>query len=117
MDVHAGQPPLDVEGALEIALGDRDFLKELIDLFVRESDPAIDRLSRAVQAREADTVMKIAHSLKSSSGNLRADLIRDFAFQLEQMGRSQKLDGAQQVFNDLHHEYQRLVSFASSLTL
>jgi len=113
----AGHPPIDVDGALEVALGDRAFLKELIDLFVTETDPAIEKLRGAVEKGEADVVMKLAHSLKSSSGNLHAMAVRDCALRLEQMGRSQELTGARDVFDELCREYGRLRTYTSSLIL
>jgi len=111
------RPPIDVEGALQIALGDRDFLKELIQLFVAETDPAIERLKGAVQQGQAEMVMKIAHSLKSSSGNLHALAVRDCAYELEKMGRSRRLDRAREVLEALCREYLRLRTYTNSLML
>jgi HPt (histidine-containing phosphotransfer) domain-containing protein len=109
--------PMDLDGALQIALGDRDFLKELIDLYMTETDPAIEKLKGAVLKGEADLVMKLAHSLKSSSGNLHALAVRDCAFKLEQMGRNQELTGAREVLDELCREYGRLQSYTSTLVL
>jgi HPt (histidine-containing phosphotransfer) domain-containing protein len=117
MEGYPQRPPLDVAGALANALGDRDFLKELLDLFVRETDPAIEKLDSAVRGGQAEAIMRIAHSLKSSSGNLRADHLSSCAYKLELMGRSHELAGATQVFEELCQEYTRLRSFTNSLML
>jgi two-component system, sensor histidine kinase and response regulator len=105
--------PIDVEGALEVALGDEDFFKELLQLYVSETAPAIVRLADAVRAGEAETIMRIAHSLKSASGNLRAAQMQALAARLEMMGRDHSLQDASTVFQALESEFGRVRVFAT----
>lgn len=113
--IEAATPPLDMEGALEVALGDEEFLKELLETYIADAEPAIANLSNAVEKGEADTVMKIAHSLKSASGNLKAAQMHLLAMQLEQMGRNGKLEGADELSAQLTHEFGRLREFTAPL--
>ena len=105
--------PIDVEGALEVAMGDEEFFKELLQLYVTETAPAIEKLAVAVQQGEADTIMRIAHSLKSASGNLRAAQMQMLAARLEMMGRDKTLDEASSIFRELSSEFGRVREFAT----
>jgi PAS domain S-box-containing protein len=52
------------------AAGDQDLLTELVDAFVKDTEPLLVKLGEALEAGDAPTVGRIAHNIKGSCGQL-----------------------------------------------
>ena len=72
-----------------------DFIVELIDTFNIETEGLITQLRKALDAGDAAAFGRLAHSIKSSSASLGALAFSQQARQLEMMGKSGSLDGAE----------------------
>ena len=68
--------------------GDRGFVVELIEAYVADGAAHIEAIGAAVDAADADALVRPAHTLKSSSATLGAARISTTARQLEMLGRS-----------------------------
>ena len=77
----------------------------LINTFVLDSSSKIEELAGAIASRDADSLRKIAHSLKGSSSNICAGALSEFARQLEFMGKEGKTEGAAAVLAQLKVEF------------
>jgi HPt (histidine-containing phosphotransfer) domain-containing protein len=66
-------------------IGGRDFVVEMIDLFLQVAPQRLDDARRGEQAGDLEAIAKAAHSLKSSAGNLGADAVQELAEQVEQL--------------------------------
>ena len=106
-----GTQPLDFEKALERAMGDKDFLKMLLGGFVRELPDQIESLKVAVAGTDAVALTEQAHKLKGAAANLSAYGVSSAAKSLEEIGRSQNMDEANQILEVLLNESKRLTEY------
>jgi HPt (histidine-containing phosphotransfer) domain-containing protein len=92
---------LDRTVALARVGGDVELLKEIATLFLDEYPRVLTDLHKALQAGDSKGVERSAHGLKGSVSNFGAQAVVDAAFQLEQLGRAQKLAEVSQVLTTL----------------
>jgi HPt (histidine-containing phosphotransfer) domain-containing protein len=71
-----------------------DFVVEIIDTYNEETAGLIEELQVALEARDAATLRRCAHSIKSSSASLGALAFSEQARELEVMGKAGDLSGA-----------------------
>ena len=103
--------PLDLENALERAMGDKDFLKMLLGGFIQELPDQIESLKVAVAGTDTVTLAEQAHKLKGAAANLSAYGVSSAAKSLEEIGRSQNMDEANQILEVLLNESKRLTEY------
>ncbi|HEX3353150.1 MAG TPA: response regulator [Terriglobales bacterium] len=84
--------------------GDEDLLRELCQIFVRESPKHLRKLRQAIDDIDADGVMRAAHSLKGELGYLGAVEASQAAQQLEDMGNQKNLAQASETLIVLERE-------------
>jgi HPt (histidine-containing phosphotransfer) domain-containing protein len=82
-----------------------DFLVSLIDSFLQNTPRAIEDLRMALQVADYTAFMRSAHTIKSNSRTLGADLMADLAQEIEMMGNQRQLDGAQEKIAAFEAEY------------
>ncbi|MDH3839150.1 MAG: response regulator [Desulfobacteraceae bacterium] len=103
--------PLDLEMALERAMGDKDFLKILLGGFIQELPDQIDSLKAAVAGTDTVALTELAHKLKGAAANLSAHGVSSAAKSLEKVGKSQDMGEANQILEVLINESERLTEF------
>ncbi|MFL5726196.1 MAG: Hpt domain-containing protein [Chloroflexota bacterium] len=57
---------------LEMTGGDREFVDELVDTYLAEGETLVDELRAAAAANDTESMVRPAHSMKSSSVNVGA---------------------------------------------
>jgi HPt (histidine-containing phosphotransfer) domain-containing protein len=91
-DPDAGQPPVLDEGVLaELSAsvqGDRSFVVELINAYLADGPAMVDAIDAAVAAEDATSLVRPAHTLKSSSATVGALRLAATSRELEMAGRS-----------------------------
>ena len=99
----------------EVAMGDDEFMVELIDLYLRDAPAQLEALDRAVASQDATAVSAAAHKLKGSCGNIGAEGLLALCRKLEasvQANRFQEMAGLlQQVareFGDVNAALHRV---------
>ena len=70
--------------------GEPDVLKEVLELFLADVPLRIDRLRVAGTAGDAAGLQRLAHSLKSSAGNIGAHGLMAVCRRLDDLGRSEE---------------------------
>jgi len=105
------KPPIDLDGALERAMGNKEFLDKMIHGFTKGMPKQIESLRRLIQQGDADALRKGAHSLKGASANLGMIEISAAAFRLEQIGRDGDPDEAGEALGVLVEEFEFLLEF------
>jgi two-component system, sensor histidine kinase and response regulator len=88
--------------------GEPDILEELIELYLEDAPSQIAALGEAVEAGEAQTVERIAHTLKGSSGNMGATRMTAVCSELEDVGASSVLYKAPELLKQLEEEFGRV---------
>ncbi len=87
------QPPalIDWDIAMEAVHGNRDLMRELVEIYLQEGPKLLDELQRAVAQGDAPRVRIVAHTLKGSTryfGDLEPARI---ALRLEEQGKTEDL--------------------------
>jgi HPt (histidine-containing phosphotransfer) domain-containing protein len=94
-------PVIDIAEALERAMGDKQFLKMLMDEFAKSIPEFMKRLKAAQQSGEWAALGQDAHQLKGAAASLGAKAIAAAALQLEQIGKSGQPEGCGQALDRL----------------
>jgi len=102
--------------ALERVGGDEHLLRELCQIFLRESPKLLEKLKHAVAQEDSAAVQKAAHSLKGEVSYLSADNVSRTAQRLEQMGAEKNLAGAAALVESLEIALRDLHAVMSQQT-
>ncbi len=82
-----------------------DLLSELVGTYFTSSNQLLDGLRQGVSTADAPTVMRSAHSLKSSSANLGALSLARYCQEMETLGRNNTLVGSSELLVKIESEY------------
>jgi HPt (histidine-containing phosphotransfer) domain-containing protein len=85
-------------------IGGDELVREIIELFLSDSEARLGALRTALDSDDADSVSFAAHSLRSSCGNVGAIAAADHCGRLEQLARDGSLDAAAWVSGALERE-------------
>jgi histidine phosphotransfer protein HptB len=93
--------PIDQEAfdrLVEMTGGELDFVDELVDTYIEDGRGQVAGLRAALERGDNDSVVRAAHSLKSSSANVGALALSDRCRTLEEAARGGPVeDAARQV--------------------
>ncbi|RLB03410.1 MAG: hypothetical protein DRG55_00355 [Deltaproteobacteria bacterium] len=103
----------DVGKALEMAGGDVEFLKELVEIYRSDYPDKLSKIRQALKDGDAKTLYETAHSLKGASGNLGLGRVYELALEIERMGKEGRLQGAEEVLGELEEELRRFEELVS----
>ena len=79
------EPALDRNGALERLGGDETLYQEILALFLDDARAQIQRMWDANKRGNADSLIRAAHSLRSSAGSVGAPRLQAVCGKLEQL--------------------------------
>ena len=106
--------PVDMERLSEMAGGDKDMLRELVDLFYKQTAKQLIQLEAAIRTNNAEEVRHLAHSCKGASATMGMAPLAAIFFELEKKGRAGALEGATTLFTDASSEYKRAQEFLAT---
>ena len=86
--------------------GEPDFLSELVDIFLRDSETTFAKIETALKTGNADSLKRAAHSLKGASGNLGGLQLYEMCGRVEQFARENKFEEARQLMPELRQLYK-----------
>jgi two-component system sensor histidine kinase/response regulator len=95
--------------ALE-ATGRPGLVRQLIDAFLAEADGHLAGLKQAWDARDARTLARLARSMKASAGNLGAQALAAFCFDVQSWGGAAEWDRAGASLSALEQEVRLVKS-------
>ncbi len=96
--------------ALKIIDNDKEFLKELAEIFINDAPEHMSEIEEAVDSRNSSDLKKSAHKLKGAVANFGKNATTDTAFKLEKMGRENRLDGVEGVYGTLVKDVECLMN-------
>jgi PAS domain S-box-containing protein len=108
MPAGSAGPVFDVEFALRAVGGDRELLKEIIDVYFVECPRWMAEIGAAVARGEAATLRRMAHTLKGTVSGFGAAEACALAQRLEDMGHGGCLQGGQEACAALAEALARL---------
>lgn len=107
--------PMDFEKALNEFEGDEALLMEVLKGFMENVKGQIGVIQQALMSQDADRVRREAHSIKGGAANLRADELSRIAFELENIGKSGKLERGIEALKRLEKEMDGLEKMERTL--
>ncbi len=110
----AAEPPVDMTRLLDLTDGDANSTRELIDMFYRQTGQQLKQIEDAVRAGNADAVGHVAHSCKGASATLGMSKFAQMLLQLEKLGKSGKLEGAERICAAARSEFEDIRKFLSA---
>ncbi|MCA9538575.1 MAG: Hpt domain-containing protein [Myxococcales bacterium] len=105
----SSKPVIDDQILEDCYLGDAELIAEVVQVFVEQADGQLAAVVDAARRRDADAISKTAHKLKGGLLTIGGAAAADLALQIEQMGRTQSLDGVQVLARSLSTEMDRLI--------
>lgn len=88
--------------------GEPDVLSEVLQLFLAEVPPRLDRMRNAWAAGDIETVHRTAHSLKGSAGNIGANALLAACKELDDRSRAGETASVGQLVDAVVAEYGRV---------
>lgn len=107
----------DIDNALERIGNDREFLKELINIFREEFYSRIEQLKQAVSKKKFEAIKEIGHCLKGASANMSFVSLQRLSQQLEISGKDKNLSQAADLIPLLEKEFRKLQQHLKKLEL
>ncbi|MEH1866158.1 MAG: PAS domain S-box protein [Nostoc sp.] len=92
----------------DIVKGDHVVFTELIKCYLTETPRLVQDISTAIATRDAQTIWKAAHQLKSSSASIGAIALAQLCKVLEAQGRSSELENTVELLPQLYQEYEQV---------
>ncbi len=102
-----------IDGLTEI--GDQDFLIELIDIFLAQSEELAHEIKLSVDAKNISELKKAAHKLKGSCLNLGAKGLGDICNKVESLCQAGDISGVNQVMEPFDSVYNQTRSELTKL--
>jgi HPt (histidine-containing phosphotransfer) domain-containing protein len=89
----------------EVAMGDDEFLIELIDLYLQDAPAQLEALGEAVSSQDKVAVSAAAHKLKGSCGNIGAEGLAALCQQIESSGKASRIGELPKLFDQVAREF------------
>ncbi len=83
-----------------------DDFSELITVFINDGQTQLNNLASAVEASDAPTIKRIAHTLKGSSANLGIEQLSAICKELELKAADNVLDSASDLLSTISNEFK-----------
>jgi signal transduction histidine kinase/CheY-like chemotaxis protein/HPt (histidine-containing phosphotransfer) domain-containing protein len=103
--------PVDLQRLMEVSNDDPEQARELVGLFLAQSEDFLRKLSAAILRDAAKEVSQLAHQYFGVSASCGMIAIVSPLQELERMGRSGLLSGAEQSFADATSQFSRIQQF------
>ncbi|MGH8024469.1 MAG: response regulator, partial [Limisphaerales bacterium] len=107
-------PPIEMDRLTELADGDKDTLRELVDLFTKQTTRQLSELEEAARANKPEELRHLAHSCKGASATMGMGPLAAIFFELEKMGRAGVTEGAAPLLVSAAAEFKRVEDFLAS---
>ncbi|MDY6954607.1 MAG: response regulator, partial [Thermodesulfobacteriota bacterium] len=107
--------PVDLGKALERAMGDKDFLEQMLQEFLSRMPGQVAELKAALEEGDGEALQQKAHTLKGSAANLSADTIVAAALHLERLGREGNLQAGEGALRELNEHVARLQAYVQQI--
>jgi len=104
----AAFPSIDKDKVLERVEGDKELLREIVNLFLEDYSKLMSEIREAIAGADSQALERAAHGLKGSVGNFSAKAAYDAAHSLEVIGREGDLSRAGKAYVLLKTEIERL---------
>jgi CheY-like chemotaxis protein len=108
------EPPVEMDIMNDLTDGDAASLRELVDLFFKQTSQQLAQLEAAVRANKAEDVRRVAHSCAGASATLGMTRFVPLLRKLERQGASGMLTSATQIYEDTAREFKLIQDFLAA---
>jgi len=96
-----------------MAGGDKEFLKEVLNIFINDYPAKLSSLKEAVAKKDFKTIVELAHALKGAAANLGLSSIQELLCQLEYAGKEHQSENLETIYQKLAQELKAFEQFVS----
>jgi CheY-like chemotaxis protein/HPt (histidine-containing phosphotransfer) domain-containing protein len=107
----SGEPPVDMSRMMDLTDGNMDQLRELVDMYFKQTQTQIGQMREAVRAGNADQARRLAHSCAGASATLGMMRLVPRLRELEKLGASGTLTGAGEICEHIAKEFEHIGEF------
>ncbi len=107
----AEESPVEMDRLLDLSGGSSESLRELLDLYSRQTTEQLAQLESAIRANHSEVVRHVAHSCAGASATLGMARLVPLLRELERQGKAGQLSGAETLYADLAREFKRAQDF------
>jgi HPt (histidine-containing phosphotransfer) domain-containing protein len=107
----SAEPPVDMDRMNDLTDGNADSLRELVEMFLKQTHKQFAQIEAAIREGNADSVRRVAHSGAGASATLGMTHLVPKLRELEKLGASGALTGADKICEDAVREYGRVQEF------
>jgi len=111
----AAEPPVDMDRLNSLVDGDPAGLRELVELYLKQTTQQMEQLATAVHAQNADDIRRVAHSCAGASATLGMTRLVPLLRELEKQGASGTLTHVAQLCENVTREFQLIQNFLAAL--
>ena len=98
----------DKDDFLERTMNDLELGKQVLQMFMETGQELLSQLDGAVKNNDLEVIMRVAHSIKGSAGNVGAKRLAEIALELEKQAESGTIEDVDKKFNTLKEVFERL---------
>ena len=109
--VASEEQPVDMERLLEFSNNDREALRELIELYLTQTQERLGKLQSAIEGKVVKEIIQIAHSTAGASATCGMDAIYKPLKELENNARGGSLQDSDKLWTIISREFARLRIF------
>jgi HPt (histidine-containing phosphotransfer) domain-containing protein len=102
---------IDYKEALDRLGGDEEFLTELLHELLVQIDQNFSQIKRAIETKNYEELKMLSHSLKGASANLNVNRIANHFLNLEELGTTSSIDGANEILDLVFEDRNELEVF------
>jgi len=107
----SSEPPVEMERLNDLTDSNPDSIRELVDLFLKQTAQQLGQLETAVRANNAGDVRRVAHSCAGASATLGMTRFVPLLRELEKQGASGTLTNAAEIYEKTAHEFKLIQQF------
>jgi signal transduction histidine kinase/CheY-like chemotaxis protein len=112
------QPVVDIDAALRTVGGDKDILKEVLEVFLNEDSPKLlKNIREGIQRQDGKAVKAEAHGMKGASAAMGGKTIAAAATRLETAALNGDMAAARTIFDEICTELERFKDFYARVEL
>jgi CheY-like chemotaxis protein len=110
----AEEPPVEMDRLKDLTDGSAESMRELVELFFKQTAQQLEQLEAAARANKADDVRRVAHSCAGASATLGMTRLVPMFRDLEKQGASGTLTNATQVCENAVREFKLIQQFLAA---
>jgi signal transduction histidine kinase/two-component SAPR family response regulator/HPt (histidine-containing phosphotransfer) domain-containing protein len=109
--VDGAEPPVDMDRMKDLTDGNADGLRELVEMFLKQTHKQFGQMENAIREGKADDVRRVAHSCAGASATLGMTHLVPKLRDLERLGATGALPDADKLRQAALNEYVRVQEF------